>query len=93
MKNILVACGNGAATSTMVAIKIREALEEKNIKANVNQCKLTEIPSKADDYDLVVTTGRYTQKINTPLISGMPLLTSIGEEEKLQEIIDSIKED
>lgn len=55
MKNILVACGNGAATSTMVAIKIREALEEKNIKANVNQCKLTEIPSKADDYDLVVT--------------------------------------
>lgn len=93
MKNILVACGNGAATSTMVAIKIREALEEKNIKANVNQCKLTEIPSKADDYDLVVTTGRYNQKINTPLISGMPLLTGIGEEEKLQEIIDSIKED
>lgn len=90
MKNILVACGNGAATSTMVAMKIREALEEKNIKANVNQCKLTEIPSKAEDYDLVVTTGKYKEKISTPLISGMPLLTGIGEEEKLEEIIQAL---
>ena len=27
MKRILVACGNGIATSTVVAIKIREACE------------------------------------------------------------------
>lgn len=92
MTNILVACGNGVATSTMVALKIKEALAKENLKVNVIQCKLMEIPSKAADYDLIVTTGRYTQEVSTPIIGGMPLLTGIGEEEKLKEIIEFVKE-
>ncbi|KGF06187.1 PTS sugar transporter subunit IIB [Anaerococcus lactolyticus] len=92
MTNILVACGNGVATSTMVALKIKEALKKENLNVNVTQCKLMEIPSKAADYDLIVTTGRYTQEINKPIIGGMPLLTGIGEEEKLKEIVEFVKE-
>lgn len=92
MTNILVACGNGVATSTMVALKIKEALAKENLKVNVTQCKLMEIPSKAADYDLIVTTGRYTQEVATPIIGGMPLLTGIGEDEKLKEIVDFVRE-
>ena len=92
MTNILVACGNGVATSTMVALKIKEALKKENLNVNVTQCKLMEIPSKAADYDLIVTTGRYTQEIDKPIIGGMPLLTGIGEEEKLKEIVEFVKE-
>lgn len=92
MTNILVACGNGVATSTMVAVKIKEALAKENLKVNVTQCKLMEIPSKAEDYDLIVTTGRYNQEVKTPIIGGMPLLTGIGEEEKMKEIIEFVKE-
>lgn len=92
MINILVACGNGVATSTMVALKIKEAISDEKLSAQITQCKLMEIPSKANDFDLIVTTGRYTQEVSTPIIGGMPLLTGVGEEEKLKEIIDFVKE-
>lgn len=92
MVNILVACGNGVATSTMVASKIKDTLADENLQVNITQCKLMEIPSKADDFDLIVTTGRYAQEIDKPIIGGMPLLTGIGEEEILDEIIDFVKE-
>ena len=40
MKRILVACGNGIATSTVVATKIREKCEDNGIPVSVTQCKL-----------------------------------------------------
>ena len=92
MTNILVACGNGVATSTMVALKIKEALQKEKLNVNVTQCILMEIPSKAADYDLIVTTGRYNQEVSTPIIGGMPLLTGIGADEKLKEIVEFVKE-
>ncbi|MEO2660417.1 PTS galactitol transporter subunit IIB, partial [Enterocloster clostridioformis] len=49
MKRILVACGNGIATSTVVATKIREKCEDNGIPVSVTQCKLLEVESKADD--------------------------------------------
>ena len=52
MKRILVACGNGIATSTVVATKIREKCEDNGIPVSVTQCKLLEVESKADDFDL-----------------------------------------
>ena len=54
MKRILVACGNGIATSTVVATKIREKCEDNGIPVSVTQCKLLEVESKADDFDLLV---------------------------------------
>lgn len=93
MKNILVACGNGVATSTMVASKVRDAIEQNGLKANVSQCKLLEVPSKQESYDLIVATGKFdNESVTKPIISGMPLLTGIGAEEVLNKIIDFIKE-
>ena len=53
MKRILVACGNGIATSTVVATKIREICEENGVAVSVTQCKLLEIDSKVDDFDKI----------------------------------------
>ena len=61
MKRLLVACGNGIATSTVVATKIREKCEENGVPVMVNQCKLMEVDSKADDYDLLVIHRRDSQ--------------------------------
>ena len=60
MKRILVACGNGIATSTVVATKIREKCEENGIAVTVTQCKLLEVNTKAYNFDLLVTTGKFT---------------------------------
>ena len=49
MKKILVACGNGIATSTVVSTKIKEACEINGIPVMISQCKLLEVESKYKD--------------------------------------------
>ena len=91
MKRVLVACGNGVATSTMDASKVREYLKENNIAAQVEQCKLLEIPSKQDAYDLIIATGKYDNtSVTKPVISGMPLLTGIGATKVLEEVKEKL---
>lgn len=53
-KRILVACGTGIATSTVVTLKLQEALKKAGIDADVQQCKVSEIASKTG-VDLIVT--------------------------------------
>lgn len=92
MKRILVACGNGIATSTVVAIKIREKCEDNGVSVSVTQCKLLEVESKVDDYDLLVTTGKYAGgTVNIPVVGAISLLTGYGEEETLEEILNYVK--
>lgn len=92
MKRILVACGNGIATSTVVATKIREKCEEAGISVTVTQCKLLEVEAKADDYDLLVTTGKFTGgNVKCPTVGAISLLTGINEEATLNEILSYLK--
>ncbi len=92
MKKVLVACGNGIATSTVVATKIKEACEVNGIPVMVSQCKLLEVESKYKDYDLLVTTGKFTGgEVTIPTIGAISLLTGIGEEDTINEILENIK--
>ncbi len=89
MKRILVACGNGIATSTVVATKIKEYLNEKNVQVEMTQTKLMEVPSKVQDYDLLITTGQFEgQTGGVPVVKGMPILTGIGAEETKEEVLN-----
>ncbi|MCO7125351.1 PTS sugar transporter subunit IIB [Sporolactobacillus shoreicorticis] len=92
MKRILVACGNGIATSTVVATKIREAASERNLPVTVNQCKLMEVESMASDYDLVVTSGQFGGTVTVPVVTAISLLTGIGEDETIEEIMNFVKQ-
>lgn len=93
MKKILVACGNGIATSTVVASKIKAYLSERGVEATTNQTKLMEVPGKVKGYDLLVTTGQFDgQTHNVPIIKGMPILTGIGVNETFEEIYEIIKD-
>lgn len=89
MKRILVACGNGIATSTVVASKIRDYMSDKSLQVETTQTKLMEVPGKVQDYDVLVTTGQFDgQTKGVPYVKGMPLLTGIGADQTLQEIYD-----
>ena len=89
-KKVLVACGTGIATSTVVTIKIQEALKANNIDADVIQCKVAEIPMKIDGADLVVTTTVYENN-KVPVIRAISFLTGIGMEKDIQKIVDVLK--
>ena len=94
MKRILVACGNGIATSTMVVMKIKRALEENGLQATITQCKLMEIPSKESNQDVIVATGKYDNpNITKPVINAISLLSGVGADKTIAEIISFIKED
>lgn len=93
MKKILIACGNGIATSTVVATKVREYLNEKGLNVVTTQCKLMEVPGKIEGYDLLVTTGQFEGLTKgVPVVKGMPLLIGIGANELLTEIYDLLKD-
>ena len=89
-KKVLVACGTGIATSTVVTIKIQETLAANNIDADVIQCKVSELPMRVSDADLVVTTTVY-ENDKVPVIRGLSFLTGIGMEDDLKKIVDTLK--
>jgi galactitol PTS system EIIB component len=86
-KRVLVACGTAVATSTVVARKIEEKLEEVGISATVDQCKAAEVPSKAAGHDLIVTTTPVFDTGNIPVIQTISFLTGIGIEKDMEKII------
>ena len=91
-KTILVACGTAIATSTVVAKAIEEALEDRGIKANIRQCKASEVPSLVDDADLIVTTTPVSVEKDIPVIQTLAFLTGIGKEAVIEDIVDKLKD-
>lgn len=89
MKKIIVACGTGIATSTVVVKKIEEMLKEKGIDCHIVQCKVTEIASKmSQDIDLIISTTIVDKTdIEIPIIQTTSFLTGIGMEKDFEKIV------
>lgn len=90
-KRILVACGTAIATSTVVANAIEEELRDRGIDVKTQQCKASEVPSLAADFDLVVTTTPVPANLGVPVIQTLAFLTGIGKEEAIDQIIKALK--
>lgn len=88
---IVVACGTAIATSTHVAIKVSELLEQRGLKIHTIQCRVPEVPSLAPDADLVIATAQVPYEIDIPIVDGIPFLTGIGEEEVIDKIEELLK--
>ena len=91
-KKILVACGTAIATSTVVAKAIEEALEDRGISVTIRQCKAAEVPSLADDADLIVTTTPVSVEKDIPVIHTLAFLTGIGKEEVIEQIVANLQD-
>ena len=85
---IVVSCGTAIATSTHVAIKVKELLEERGLKVYTTQCRVTEVPMLAPDAELVISTAQVPFDLSVPVIDGIPFLTGIG----VKEVIDRIEQ-
>lgn len=89
-KRVLVVCGTGIATSTVVTEKIDAALRERGIQADLVQCKVTEVPAYAAEADLIVATTPVSGVQGIPVIQAVPLLTGIGEQQVLERIVAAL---
>ncbi|GMG97920.1 PTS sugar transporter subunit IIB [Tepidimicrobium xylanilyticum] len=92
-KRILVACGTGIATSTMVANKIQSEITNRNeaIDVVIDQCKVAEVSSLWSNYDLIVSTTQVPSDVKIPVISGLPFLTGVGLDKVIEDIIEKLK--
>lgn len=94
MKKLLIMCGTGIATSTVVTGKMKDWFKEKGLDSEVKlyQSKVADEVKKIDDYDVVVSTTVVPDSIKDKVIMGLPFLTGIGTEEMFAEIEKKIKE-
>ncbi|MFC2647917.1 MAG: PTS sugar transporter subunit IIB [Coriobacteriaceae bacterium] len=88
MKNIIVVCGNGIASSSIMMAALQDLLDENSLEANLEKASLMDCtPERFNSKDLIVSsTAIDNPEITTPVIVGVSLLTGIGEEETLEQI-------
>ncbi|ALA53760.1 PTS sugar transporter subunit IIB [Shouchella clausii] len=90
-KKVLVACGAGIATSTVVNSAIEEMAKENGLKVNLVQIKISEVGSHKDTADLLVTTAMTQADFPFPVINARSFLTGIGTEQTKKEILEALK--
>lgn len=94
MKKLLIMCGTGVATSTIVTNKVKEWLRGKGLTDEVRlyQSKVADEMKRIDDYDIIVSTTVVPDSIKDKVIMGLPLLTGFGMDEMYAEIEKKIRE-
>ncbi|WP_430535813.1 PTS sugar transporter subunit IIB [Listeria rocourtiae] len=90
-KKVLVACGAGIATSTVVMNRVENLLKDNGIDANVEQIKIAEAASKQEGADLIVSTTILPTTYSVPAIIATAYISGIGMEELDEEILANLK--
>lgn len=90
-KKVLVACGAGIATSTVVTNRVEKLIKDNNLDAEVIQCKIAEVASKQEGADLIVSTTILPTTYKIPALSGTAYITGINMAALDQKIIDALK--
>lgn len=80
MKKLLIMCGTGIATSTVVVGKVNNWLKENDLdsKVKVYQSKISDELGRIDEYDIIISTTLVPDKLKEKVIDGVPLLTGIN---------------
>jgi len=92
-KLILVVCGSGIATSTVVLTAIKEELAKRGIEAEVSQTDVFSLPGIVKRASIIVSICSLSAKdFDIPVINGVPILTGHGKDRVIAEIIQKLKE-
>jgi PTS system galactitol-specific IIB component len=72
----------------MVAELLKSALAKRGIQVDVKVCDFKSLSSVASSADLLVSIAPY-EKVNygIPMVSGIPLLTGVGSEKTVDEVV------
>lgn len=88
--HVLGVCGAGTVTSTMLAMRVEEVLEEQGIRSVIDEVQPTQVHSTLETakVDMIITSSPIpdVEKITVPVIKGHSLLSGFGEKETIEEI-------
>ncbi|MBE6083662.1 MULTISPECIES: PTS sugar transporter subunit IIB [Tissierellales] len=88
---ILVSCGSGIATSTVIANRVKKLCEDNEIDVSIKQVKIVEVEKLAPDYDLIVSSTRVPNTVKTPSIFAISYLTGVNQEATDKEVVSKLK--
>ena len=91
---ILVMCGSSVATTNLAAVKIEEEAKRRKIKVKTVKGKIADFDSLIEMWkpDLAVATAQTNERDDIKVFSGVPLISTIGQEKLYDEIFSYIKE-
>lgn len=91
---ILSVCGSGTVSSTMVGDRLKDIMDEKGYILDINEVKPTEVSSYVDQggVDFIIATTTVSGDYDIPVLNAVPFLTGFGEEEFLEELMETIEE-
>ena len=77
MKHILMACGTGICTSSLVRERVCKLLDAHGFAGcyDVTQCKMADVPELARDHDFLVAVTLIPGTLDIPYVNGIPFLT------------------
>lgn len=91
-KRILVACGAGIATSTVVFNHIENLLKENGIEAELEQIKIAEAKSKQENADLLISTTILPTTYDIPSIVATSYISGIGKAKTDEKVLEALKD-
>lgn len=95
MKKMLIMCGAGHATSTIVHAKVNDWLKENGYDNEV-EIKQSAVSQEVENiknsfYDVVISTTIVPDDIKDKVINGVALLTGIGTDQVWNEVQAAIE--
>ena len=93
MKKLMVMCGTGVATSTLVSSQIKDWLAEKKLinEVQIYQGKIADEINRLDEFDIIVSTTAVPEKYAERSLNSLPLLQGIGVEDFYSNLETMIK--
>lgn len=90
MKRMLIMCGAGHATSTVVRSKVDRWLDSEGLQGKV-EIRQSAVSREVENimqgaYDIVVSTTQVPEEIKDKVINGISLLTGVGSDKVFAEI-------
>ena len=92
-KRIIVACGGGIATSTLIVSRLKEILKDNNIDADIIQCRVSEIDSHKDNANLIISSANLKKDYGVPALQALSFISGVGMDETVDEIVGILKRD
>ncbi len=92
MKTVIIACGAGVATSTILTSKVKMLADQEGIAVELIQCSLNEVNQYLDKADLVVSSMQIHEALPIPKVLGISFLSGINEEATKEQILKILKE-
>ena len=89
---ILVMCGSSVATSNLAAVKLEEEAKRRKVKIVCKKGKVADANTLIESFrpDLIVATAQIKPRDDILVFSGVPLISTIGQEKLYDEIFGAI---